>query len=387
MRIALVSPYDFSYPGGVTNHITSLERCLRHMGHYVKVIGPASKTPTSLNGCFIPIGKPRPVPASGSICRVTISPWLAPKIKETLDREQFDIVHLHEPLMPMLCTNVLRFSHAVNIGTFHAHAGSPGYEFGRPFSTFFMNKWVRRLDGRIAVSRPAQQFANKYFPDDYAIIPNGVDLEHFSPNMAPIERFGDGKLNILFVGRLEKRKGLNYLLEAYSRVKKEVPESRLIVVGPGTRLRNKYEKTIACEDIKDVVFVGQVNYDELPRYYKTADVFCAPATSRESFGIILLEAMATGKSIVATSIDGYASVLTHGEEGLLAPPRDVDGLYRSLMTLLTDPAMRHQMGEKGCLTATKYSWPRVAQQVFDYYQKTLKQAVNGETHAELAGKL
>ncbi|RJQ36196.1 MAG: glycosyltransferase family 1 protein [Dehalococcoidia bacterium] len=265
----------------------------------------------------------------------------------------------------------------VNIGTFHAHAGSPGYDFGRPVSTFFLKRWFSRLDGRIAVSRPAQQFASKYFPDDYTIIPNGVDLEHFSPDVAPVERFSDGKLNILFVGRLEKRKGLNYLLAAYRRVKKEMPECRLIVVGPGTRLRSKYEKTVSHEDIKDVVFVGRVNHEELPRYYQTADVFCSPATSRESFGIILLEAMAMGKPVVASNIEGYASVLTGGEEGLLVPPRDIKQLGDSLLTLLTDPAMRRQMGEKGQVTAARYSWQHVARQVCEYYQKVLKQASTG----------
>jgi len=130
-----------------------------------------------------------------------------------------------------------------------------------------------------------------------------------------------------------------------------------------------------------------VNYDELPRYYKTADVFCAPATSRESFGIILLEAMATGKPIVATNIEGYASVLTSGEEGLLAPPRNVNGLYTHLMTLLTDQALRRQMGEKGRLTAARYSWPRVAEQVFDYYQQTLKRVSPEKIQADLTAKL
>jgi phosphatidylinositol alpha-mannosyltransferase len=337
------------------------------------VVGPAAQVAPALNGRFIPIGKPRPVPASGSICRVTISPWLSPQIKATLREEKFDIVHLHEPLMPMLCTTVLRFSDSVNIGTFHAHAGSPGYDFGRPLSTILLRKWFRRLHGRIAVSRPAQQFASKYFPDDYTVIPNGVDLEHFSPRVEPIDKFGDGKLNILFVGRLEKRKGLNYLLEAYHEVKKEVPNCRLIAVGPGTRLRRKYEKIVAREDIKDVTFVGQVSHDELPRYYQTADVFCAPATSRESFGIILLEAMALGKPVIASNIEGYASVLTHGEEGLLAPPRNAQGLSQTLMTLLTDAGLRRQMGQKGQVTASNYGWQHVARRVCDYYQKVISE--------------
>lgn len=369
MKIALVSPYDFTYPGGVTNHITCLEHYLTEMGHEVKVIGPASRVTPSLNGCFIPIGKPRPVPASGSICRVTISPWLSPRIKATLKEEKFDIVHLHEPLMPMLCTTVLRLSNSVNIGTFHAHAGSPGYDFGWPLSTILLKRWFRRLHGKIAVSRPAQQFASKYFPDDYTIIPNGIDLEHFSPRATPIDKFVDSKLNILFVGRLEKRKGLNYLLKAYQQVKKEVPDCRLIVVGPGTRLRRQYQKKVAREDIEGVTFVGQVSHDELPRYYQTADVFCAPATSHESFGIVLLEAMALGKPVVASNIEGYASVLSHGEEGLLSPPRDERGLSLALLTLLTDAGLRRQMGQKGLVTASRYGWQHVARRVGDYYQK------------------
>ncbi|GAI20304.1 unnamed protein product, partial [marine sediment metagenome] len=156
------------------------------------------------------------------------------------------------------------------------------------------------------------EFANGHMSGHYTIIPNGVDLEHFSPDVLPIDEFCDGKVNILFVGRLEKRKGLNYLLEAYRQAKREVPNCRLIVVGPGTRLRNKYEKHIMRKGIRDVVFVGFAGYDELPRYYKTADIFCAPATRGESFGIILLEAMAMGKPIVASNIAGYASVVNHG---------------------------------------------------------------------------
>ncbi|GAH25704.1 unnamed protein product, partial [marine sediment metagenome] len=132
-----------------------------------------------------------------------------------------------------------------------------------------------------------------------------------------IDRFCDGKINILFVSRLEKRKGLNYLLKAYQQVKREIPNSRLIIVGPGIRLRHKYEKQVRQNRLEDVVFTGHVAYDELPRYYKTADIFCAPATGRESFGIILLEAMAIGTPIVASNIEGYASVVTHGVEGLL----------------------------------------------------------------------
>lgn len=371
MKIALVSPYDFAYPGGVANHIFALERQFTRMGHEVKVIAPASRTVSAFGDRFIPIGKPRAIPASGSITRITISLRLASRIKAVLEKENFDIIHLHEPFMPMLCTAVLRFSNTANVGTFHAFDGSPGYNFGRPISTIILRRRLRKLHGKIAVSKSAMEFAGKYVPGYYNVIPNGVDLEHFSPDVSPIDRFCDGKINILFVGRLEKRKGLGYLLKAYQRVKEEITNSRLIIVGPGIRLRRKYEKQVRRSELEDVIFTGHVDYDELPRYYKTADIFCAPATGRESFGMILLEAMAVGKPIVASNIDGYASILTHGVEGLLVPPKDKGVLAQALISLMTDESLRHQMGAKGRLKALDYGWEHIAQRVFDYYVRLL----------------
>ena len=374
MKIALVSPYDFAYPGGVVNHISALERHFTKMGHQVKIIAPASKVVPNLGDRFIPIGKPRPIPASGSIARITISLRLASKIKEVLARENFDIIHLHEPFMPMLCSAVLRFSdNAVNIGTFHACHGSPGYNFGRPISTMMLKRRRRKLVGKIAVSKPAMDFARKYIPGYYNITPNGIDIEHFSPNVSPIDEFCDGKLNILFVGRLEKRKGLNYLLEAYKQVKREIPNSRLIAVGPGTRLRKKYERQVKHSGLQDVVFIGYASYDELPRYYKTADIFCSPATGRESFGIVLLEAMALGKPVVASNIEGYANVITHGVDGLLVPPKDTRLLAQALISLMTDESRRQQMGANGILKAKKYSWEHIAQRILNYYMRLLSE--------------
>jgi len=383
MKIALVSPYDFAYPGGVTNHISALESHFTQMGHKVKVIAPASRAVSAFGDRFIPIGKPRPIPTSGSIARITISLRLASRIKEVLGEENFDIIHLHEPFMPMLCSAVLRFSNTANVGTFHACHGSPGYNLGKPISTILLNRRARKLDGKIAVSKPAMEFANKYVPGYYNIIPNGIDLEHFSPNVSPIDRFCDGKLNILFVGRLEKRKGLNYLLKAYQRVKKEISNARLIIVGPGTRLRRKYERQVRRSRLEDVVFVGFVPYDELPQYYKIADIFCSPATGRESFGIVLLESMAAGKPVVASNIDGYANVMTNGVEGLLVPPKDDNQLAQALISLLADESLRRQMGAKGRLKAMEYSWNHIAQGVLDYYMRVLNEPPWRERSSQL----
>ena len=373
MKIALVSPYDFAYPGGVANHISALYRCFTQMGHEVKVIAPASRAISTFGDRFIPIGKPRPIPTSGSIARVTISLRLASRIKAVLDQEKFDIIHLHEPFMPMLCTAVLRFSNTANVGTFHAVHGKPGYNFGRPISTIMLKRRVHKLDGKTAVSKPAMEFARKHVPGYYTIIPNGVDLDHFSPNESLIDEFCDGKVNILFVGRLEKRKGVSYLLKAYKRVKQEISNSRLIIVGPGTRLRGKYERQVKRSGLKDVVFVGYVSYDELPRYYETADIFCAPAIGWESFGIILLEAMAMGKPIVASNIDGYASLVTHGVEGLLVPPRDEEMLAQALITLMASESLRREMGARGRVKAADYSWEHIARRVLDYYVRVLSE--------------
>ncbi len=374
MKIALVSPYDFVYPGGVVNHISCLERHFTDMGHDVRVIAPASKIITAFGDRFIPIGKPRPIPASGSVARITLSPWLASQVREVYARERFDVVHLHEPLMPMLCTTVLRLANVPTVGTFHASGGKPWYSFWTPAGKYLLDKWFRKLDARIAVSDVAMRYANKYFPAEYTVIPNGIDCGHFCPEASPIPEFNDGKKNILFVGRMEKRKGVNYLIDAYRRVKQEMPDTRLIIVGPGTRLRHQYERHISRCRISDVVFVGYTSYADLPRFYKTADVVCSPATGYESFGVVLLEAMAVGKPIVASDIDGYRSVVTHDSEGLLVPPRNAEKLAEALFTMLRSETMRRRMGDRGKLKALRFDWDRISQEVMDCYLRVLGQA-------------
>jgi len=365
MKIALVCPYDYVYPGGVASHVSHLKDHFTRMGHKVKIITSLSKRGLRHNGDLIAIGKPLSVPSSGSIARVSLSPWLPYQVKSVLEREKFDIVHIHEPLFPMLPLSVLLQSHSRTVGTFHAYHSKPrAYWLGKPV----LKKCIQCLDGRIAVSQMARQFVSRHFPGDYEIIPNGIDINQFSPNVPPLGEFCDGKLNILFVGRMEKRKGLKYLISAYSKIKRQYPKSRLIVVGPGTRLRKDYEKQIEESNLADVVFAGYASAEELPRYYRTADIFCAPATSHESFGIVLLEAMASGTPVVASNMGGYAELIEHSNEGLLVPPKDVGALTYALSSLITDTSLRQQMGAKGRLKAEAYSWERVAQRVLNYYE-------------------
>ncbi|OGO31917.1 MAG: glycosyl transferase family 1 [Chloroflexi bacterium RBG_16_56_11] len=371
MKIALVSPYDFAYPGGVVSHISCLERQFTKMGHEVKIIAPASKAVYTIGDRFIHIGTPRPVPVSGSIARVTVSVRLESQIKEVFEREKFDICHLHEPLMPTLCTTTLRLKRTPMVGTFHASGGKPWYTMFSPLAKWYLDRWFNKLDGRICVSLPALRYISEYFPAEYTIIPNGIDTHHFNSHVTPIDNFLDGKINILFVGRMEKRKGFDYLWKAYRLVKQEVPESRLIAVGPGVRLRHKYEKRINRAGLKDVVFTGYAAYSELPRYYKTADIVCFPNTGWESFGVVLLEAMSTGKPIVASAIDGFTSVLTHGIEGLTVPPRNVEKLASAILRLIRDEPLRREMGASGKPKAKNYDWSVVAEQVLAYYTATI----------------
>jgi phosphatidylinositol alpha-mannosyltransferase len=372
MNIALVSPYDFSYPGGVVRHISNLESNFTRMGHVVKIIAPASSPIDGYGDRFIAIGKPRPIPTSGSYARITISLNLAKQVKTILEKENFDVIHLHEPLAPTLCTTVLRMSRTVNIGTFHATESRPSYRWSKPLlMNGFFKKWFNKLDGRIAVSKPAMDFINKHFPSTYDIIPNGIDLEHFSPNVAPLPQFRDGKINILFVGRIEKRKGLEYLIKAFKLIKPAYPDCRLIIVGPGKRGRKKYEKTVEESGLPDVVFTGSVGYDELARYYSTADIFCAPATGHESFGIVLLEAMATGKPVIASDISGYASLISNGVDGLLVPPKQEVPLAQAIAGLLNNDILRSDLGETGRIKAFSYGWDKISQRVMDHYCRVL----------------
>ena len=373
MKIALVSPYDFTWPGGVTVHISQLADQFINMGHEVKILAPYSPSrDTSRRADFVPLGRSVPIPSGGSIARLSLSIWQRKKIKDLLNAERFDVVHVHEPLMPVLPLYVLQFSKALNVGTFHA-------VFGRfrnyGWSHRILKRWFKKLDGRIAVSPAASQYVSRFFPGEYQIIPNGIDVDHFSLEAEPIPELTDGKLNLLFVGRMEKRKGLRYLLEAYSKLKWDFADLRLVVVGPG-HLDRDCHRIVSERNLHDVHFVGNVPYQELRRYYQAADICCAPATGRESFGIVLLEAMASGKPLVASRIPGYLAVLNHGEQGLLVPPKESGALADALALLIRNPELRSQMGKRGQTTVEQYRWKKVAHSVMDYYLE-LMETTNG----------
>ena len=342
MKVGLVSPYDFASPGGVTDHVRHLARQLRRLGHEVRVFAPSSRADVDFDSAdFYRIGSPISVPVNDSVARITLSFHLADRVAAIIEREKFDVLHFHEPLMPALPITMLRMSTAANVGTFHAFAKSNiGYFYGRP---------------------------------DFAldVIPNGIDTSLFRPGYPPIRHLRDDKVNILFVGRLEKRKGLGYLLRGYEFMKPRVPNSRLIVVGDGP-LRSSVESYISRRRLPDVVMAGYVPDSVLPRYYCSADIFCAPATGAESFGIVLLEAMATGLPVVATEIDGYMSVLEPGRDSLTVNPKGWAELGAALVILARDGDLRKRMGTYGIEKARRYSWEEVAVDVLSVYGEAQK---------------
>jgi phosphatidylinositol alpha-mannosyltransferase len=366
VKIGLVSPYDFASPGGVTDHVRHLARQLRRLDHEVRIFAPSSRADVDFDTAeFYRIGSPISVPVNESVARITLSFHLADRVAAIVERERFDVLHFHEPLMPALPMTLLRMSQAANVGTFHAFAKSNiGYYYGRPL----LEPYLAHLHRGIAVSEPAKAFVQRYFPDfPLQVIPNGIDISTFHPGQTPIRHLRDDRVNILFVGRLEKRKGLGDLLRGYEFMKPRVPNSRLIVVGDGP-LRSSVESYISRHRVADVVLAGYVPDSVLPRYYCSADIFCAPATGAESFGIVLLEAMASGLPVVATEIDGYMSVLEPGRDSLTVGPKGWAELGAALVVLARDQELRRRMGAYGLEKARRYAWEEVAARVVDVYK-------------------
>ena len=374
VKLALVSPYDFAYPGGVTEHVASLAEQFITSGHEVHIVAPSSDDDaepiSSVAAPIHRIGRVVSIPTNGSVARITLSLRSYLQAKTLLQQEQFDLIHLHEPLMPALPLTVLRHSNTTNVGTFHAFRNTPlTYFYGKPI----LRPFFRKLHGHITVSSAAREFVGEYFPADYRVIPNGIDYPRFFRRYEPLPQPADDRPTVLFVGRLEKRKGLKFLLRAWPMVLDRQPNARLVVVGRGRPLEG-YRRFARRQgwSADDVVFAGYVPGEDLPRYYQSCDVFCAPNTGQESFGIVLLEAMAAGAPIVASAIPGFHDVVANGLQGLLVEPRNPGALADALCRLLGNPELRASMRRAGQDTAQAYDWPRVASQVLDYYAEVLE---------------
>jgi phosphatidyl-myo-inositol alpha-mannosyltransferase len=362
MKIGLVTPYIYPLPGGVNAHVRDLYEHLVAHGHDVRIISSIHGPQRQSEGDIIRLGYGFSVPTNGSVGTLTFSPRYTRLVGQMLDEERFDILHFHEPFVPFLSLVLLRESHSLNIATFHAYAGwSPAAEFGKRM----LGRFARRLHGRIAVSAAARHFADRYFPGDYKVIPNGVDLDRFV-NARPITRYRDGTLNIFFLGRLEPRKGVMYALKAYRQLRQRGYDCRLLIAGTGPQER-EVRRYIATRRLGGVELLGGISDEDKIRYFATADIYISPATGQESMGVVLLEALASGTPIVCSDIHGYRSVVRRGEQGLLVPPRDVTALTDALGQLLSDADMRARMSASARERAVQFGWDNIAAKVEEYY--------------------
>jgi phosphatidylinositol alpha-mannosyltransferase len=328
----------------------------------VRILTASHGPQRASEGDIIRLGVGVSVPINASVGTLTFSPRYLSQIGSMLDRERFDVLHFHEPFVPFLSLFLLRESNSVNIATFHAYAGfSPSYEFG----SRALGSYAGKLHGRIAVSAAARHFIDRFFPGDYKVIPNGVDVARFQ-RAVPISRWQDGTKNILFVGRFEARKGLLDLLKAYRILRKTGCQCRLLVVGGGPQ-EKEARRYLMTRKLGGVEFLGRVGDEERDALFKTADVYCSPATGRESFGIVLLEAMAAGTSIVCSDIHGYKGVVRRDREALLVPPGKPKLIAGALAQLLGDDERREAMARSGLERAQEFSWERVTAKVEDYY--------------------
>ena len=356
MRVVLVCPYAWDRFGGVQSHVRALAGSLRGRGHDVAVIAPSlSGSDGEAEDGAILVGRAVPIPANESVAPVAFGRGSATRMGALLEDLKADVVHLHEPLIPSLSLIALRTATAPTVGTFHAAASSSfGYSVSRPV----LAKLVSRLGARTAVSEEARALVSRYFPGDYFITPNGVDVRRFS-SAEPLD-LGPGRI-VLFVSRLEPRKGLEVLIRAMSDV--GVPEARLVVVGDGRERRKA--RALAERLGVTATFLGALSEEDLPRAFRAAHVYCAPATGRESFGIVLLEAMAAGTPVVCSDIPGFRKVAESA--ALFAQPNEPAALAQALRRALTDEPRRKGMREAGKRVAISFDWGRLAAHVEDVY--------------------
>lgn len=367
MKVGVVTQ-SFTQNSGVAEHVVHTCKEMIRLGHDPAVITANFPGENDDRGLKVfRVGQDITIPANGTFANLTVGYKLGEKLKRIFEREKFDLLHVHCPLDPILPIWAIRMFEGPIVGTFHTYMK---YNLAYDVIKETLGSYFNKLTGRIAVSKAAEGFISQYFSADYRIIPNGVDINRFRPDLKPIKKFDDDVFNILFVGRIDPRKGLKYLLQAFSIVYGHNPKVRLIVVGKG--IMSEYYKMFLLKDLEDnVFFEGYVSAKEIPHYYATADVYCSPATHGESFGIVLLEAMASGKPVVASSNEGYKQVLS-SKEGILVEPKNVVQLAKAIITLMDDKKKRKQLGEAGRKKAEKYSWENVTKQIVDYYQEVLK---------------
>jgi phosphatidylinositol alpha-mannosyltransferase len=364
VRIGVVSEEYYPSYGSVAEHVHGFAREARRLGHVVKIItgevpGERRRDEDRAED-VIRIGPARSLLRHGGVARVTGGTGAGAALRDVLARERFDVLHVHAPLTPVLPLLALHHATIPVVGSFHAHV-RPGLLFR--LARRAQQRYLDRLDATVAVSSACLASLGGPAPSDVRIIPGGVDVERFSRGHR-LRRFEDGKLNVLWAGRIERRNGLDVLLAAFQRAWKQI-DARLVVLGDGPRLA-RYRARVPSELAEDVVFAGRAG-DDRPDWFAAADVFCAPAQG-PSGGVTLLEAMAAGKPVLASDVEGYRDVVTHGREGELLSSDDPGAWARALVRLSREPVRAAAYGERGRITAQRHAWPSVAREVLGLYR-------------------
>lgn len=376
LKILMVSDMYYPLPGGISEHIHHLYIEMKRKGHTVHILtgNPLFKSVKNEGSDIKRVGYSISIPANKSFAQVSVGLKMIFDIKNLLEREKYDIIHIHGALAPTLPLITLFFSNSTNIITFHAAFDrSIGYEaLKSPLKKFF-----ERIDGVIAVSEEAKRSVYRYFPGEYTIIPNGVDLKRFSPNNPKLENYIDGRINLLFVGRQDPRKGIKFLYKAMDYIVDEITDVRLIVVGKGF-LKKYYELSISDKAKEHIIFEDYVDWSLLPLYYNTANIFVSPATGGESFGIVLLEAMASGTPVVASNIRGYRQVIKHKYNGYLVKPKDPKDLADGIIEVLKNRELREQLKKNGLEFVKRFSWENVSDEILDFYYRKIEQKNNNK---------
>jgi phosphatidylinositol alpha-mannosyltransferase len=362
LRIALVTEYYYPHLGGVCEHVHFFAREARRRGHHVDIITSNLSSAEPQEG-VIRIGRSQPVYANGSQARVTIGFGLRRKMREVLRRGQYDIVHVHSPLTPILPMLAIEEARCPVVGTFHTYFDR---SYGYRLLNGFFQKRLDMLSAAICVSHSTTVALERYFSAPWQIIPNGIDTDVFHPSVSAPPAIRKDMPSILFLGRFDPRNGLSTLIDSFRRVKGKGREAQLVVVGDGP-LREHYYKQAANDP--DITFVGAV-LEGRPSYYAHSSVYACP-TTKASFGITLLESMACETPIVCSDILGFQDVVVNGREALMTPCGDRDALADALVQLLDDEGLRIQLGTSGRHESMKYSWPRVTSQVLDVYHTVM----------------
>jgi phosphatidyl-myo-inositol alpha-mannosyltransferase len=365
MRIGMVCPYTWNVPGGVQEHVKELTEALIGLGHEVSVISPADDD-TPLPGYVVPAGRAVPVPYNGSVARLAFGFLSAARVRRWVKEGGFDVLHVHEPAAPSLSLLACWVADGPIVATVHtAMPRSRALHAAYPV----LQTALEKISGRIAVSEAARTTLVEHMGGDAVLIPNGVTASRYSSAVPLAGWPGEGG-TLGFLGRTEEpRKGLDVLLQAFAMLAPARPGLRLLVAGPGEADEILARVPAGVRD--RVVLLGQVSQQDKQRFYHSVDVFCAPNTGGESFGIVLIEAMAAGAPIVASDLEAFRQVLRGGRAGELFAAGDPAALAQAAARLLDDPARREKLSAAAAEAVRAYDWPVVARDVVKVYQAVL----------------